>query len=159
MSDIFSAGDPGAGPQPNLAPPPPPPPPPPAGLYAPGVDQLSSAIATGDGTVTIRLQPDAPLPPPTPSALIADATSDIAGDLARGESVVQAVEAEVKKYVRSRTLWSLVVSAVAAWALAHGHDIAPAAQSAIVTDILGLVQNGSLVAAGLFRILATAKLK
>ena len=96
----------------------------------------------------------------SPVDLFKDAAG-LAGDVARAPTLIAklgAIEEDTKKYLKSRTLWALAVSALAAWAKGHGHDISGADQALIVTDVLGLVQYGALAAAALFRVLATKRL-
>jgi hypothetical protein len=63
-----------------------------------------------------------------------------------------------KPLLRSRTIWSLIVVAAATAAGHFGHQIAPAAQSAIVDDIVTVIQGGGLTAAALFRVVASKAL-
>ncbi len=102
-------------------------------------------------------------PVAAPADPLAPLFPGMAGDPAKAPTLQQleaVAIAEAKSFVRSRTLWALVVAGVGSWLQrAYGHDISPADQVGFVNDALGFVQYGGLAAAGIFRVLATRSLK
>ncbi len=145
MSDPFSVGDPA--PAPVAAP------------DLPGAGQQSSAASSGAVSIDLKPQPDASLP--SQGEVITDVLAT-AGDLAAAPSLAGAVtiaEADWQKYHLSRCLRALVVVAVAAFAKDHAGQIPNTEAASIANSTLGAVMYAAIAFAGLYRVLATKKLK
>jgi len=74
------------------------------------------------------------------------------------QQAAQAVYAEAKPFLRSRTVWALVVTVIAWTANRAGAHIGDPQIQSIVDLVTTVVQGGSLSAAALFRVLAKGPL-
>jgi hypothetical protein len=103
--------------------------------------------------------PAAPLIPPDLQALIAAAAAQAAAQASAAGGITAAqLETDAKPILQSRTLWALMVTAVAAVASHYGHSISLTTQQAWITDALDMVQYAGLASAALFRVVSTKQL-
>ena len=103
--------------------------------------------------------PAAAAPTPDPMIVIAPMIRQAIAEAQQQTLTPANVIADAKPFLMSKTLWGVVMTAVATELQQLGYHFAPADQAALINDIMSFFQLAGLVLATIGRITATKGLK